>query len=239
MSADRAPVGALRLAHCGQELWLLPQRALWMPALATLLVADVHFDKAAALQRSGIALPEDDGVDDLDALATLLQGLPLRRLIVLGDLFHATPRPHSAALCGLQALLEGVRQQRPDFMAALVPGNHDRNLPPIRGLELWDEGTRLEGLELRHIPPATAGTAGVLTLAGHLHPGLVLGDRLDRLRLPAFWLRGEVLILPAFGRRTGLKRIPGHALEPTDRLFALLPEQVIAIPAGMVARARW
>jgi len=38
----------------GEELLLLPQRALWWPAQKTLLVADLHFGKAATLRAHGI-----------------------------------------------------------------------------------------------------------------------------------------------------------------------------------------
>ena len=42
----------------GQRLDLLPQRAAFLPALRTLLVADAHIGKAVSFRRLGVPVPE-------------------------------------------------------------------------------------------------------------------------------------------------------------------------------------
>jgi metallophosphoesterase superfamily enzyme len=50
---------------------------------------------------------------------------------------------------------------------------------------------------------------GAYVLAGHLHPGVVLGGRAhDRLRLPCFHFGPRSGVLPAFGEFTGMHVVP-------------------------------
>jgi len=60
-----------------------------LTATATLLVADLHLGKAATFRSQGIPVPEGSAQKDLARLALLVAATRARRLIVLGDLFHA------------------------------------------------------------------------------------------------------------------------------------------------------
>jgi metallophosphoesterase superfamily enzyme len=77
---------------------------------------------------------------------------------------------------------------------------------------------------LRHEP---ADSPEGYTLAGHLHPGLVLaGPALQRERLPCFWLTPRTAVLPAFGSFTGLAPVhPG----PDDHVFVVAEQDVIPV----------
>jgi hypothetical protein len=67
------------------------------------------------------------------------------------------------------------------------------------GVQAVDEPLRLGPLALLHHPDPWPGA---YVLAGHLHPGVVLGGRAhDRLRLPCFHFG------PAGGRAAGLRRV--------------------------------
>jgi metallophosphoesterase superfamily enzyme len=66
-------------------------------------------------------------------------------------------------------------------------------------------------------------------LAGHWHPCAVIAGRgRDRLRLPCFWVRDGVTVLPAFGSFTGM-----HAIDtdPGARVYAISDEGVTLLPA--------
>ena len=71
------------------EIVLLPGSAAVLPASATLLVADLHLGKAATFRKAGIPVPEGSAQRDLARLADLVVRHAVRRLLVLGDLFHA------------------------------------------------------------------------------------------------------------------------------------------------------
>jgi DNA ligase-associated metallophosphoesterase len=194
------------------DVVLLPGRAALLPGSRTLLVADLHLGKAATFRRAGIPVPEGSAQRDLARLGGLVTRHGIRRVLILGDLFHARPG------CG-----ERVRQEfaatRADCKAAefvLVLGNHDRPLGPLPaslGIDAVVPALDEPPFHFVHEPamPVPAGH-DLFTIGGHLHPTVALrspsGDRLaDR----CFLAGASTLVLPAFGSFTG-----GHRVTPTD-----------------------
>lgn len=55
----------------GVLMEFLPQKALWIKDLETLLIADLHFGKAAHFRKSGIPIPEPIHAVDLERLRLL------------------------------------------------------------------------------------------------------------------------------------------------------------------------
>jgi len=84
-----ALAGSLGILLAGEPVHLLAQHALWWPAQGTLFIADLHLGKAATFRARGIPVPAGTTQGNLDRLSALLQGLPVRRLVVLGDFLHA------------------------------------------------------------------------------------------------------------------------------------------------------
>jgi DNA ligase-associated metallophosphoesterase len=212
----------VRLA--GETVRLLPERALFWPAAATLVAADLHWGKGATFRAAGIPIPVGATSDDLARLDAALLRTCARRLVVLGDLFHARAgRIASRTL----AELRRWRGLRPDLEILLVRGNHDRHAgdpPEDLRINCVDAPAFLPPFVLRHEPAASA--AG-FTLAGHVHPGLVLcGPGLQRERLPCFLLSDRVALLPAFGSFTGLGIVDP---EPGDRAFVVADGEVIEV----------
>ena len=91
----------VRLA--GEELWLLPEKALYWPAQQVLLIADVHFGKAAAYRSLGQPVPHGTTASNIAVIDRLLAKLPCRLLIFLGDFLHG---PGSHAPGTLDALAQ-------------------------------------------------------------------------------------------------------------------------------------
>lgn len=219
MHLNAPPTGAAATRVAGIELMMLPQRAAWLPAAGVLLVADAHFGKAAAFRRAGLPVP---GGTTRAALATLDQALHATgagQVVFLGDLLHSRA---ARAPATLQAVGDW-RRARAGLRLTLVRGNHDLHAgdpPPAWDVRCVDEPLRLPGLEpllLCHHPQPRDGG---YVLAGHSHPGVVLGSRATgRLRLPCFHLGAGVGVLPAFGDFTGLHRaVPA----PGDRVWVVV-----------------
>lgn len=227
-SVSEATTSTVWLTLGGQSLQLLPQRALWWPAQRRLLVADVHLGKDQLFRQRGIGVPEGAVNSDLQRLQSLLQAFPSAILTVLGDLVHARPRSTDRWVLQLHDWLTQIGPARVE----VVLGNHDRHMANL--LEQWQiaHHARLDvaGLQLRHAPDELSA-AGI---AGHLHPGTRLRAAGQSLRLPVFWQRGEQLVLPAFGRFTGLmdvRRADCH--HAGQRLFVVQDElAVLALPDG-------
>ncbi|MEP6686747.1 MAG: ligase-associated DNA damage response endonuclease PdeM [Gemmatimonadales bacterium] len=212
----------LRIA--GEEILLLPERALFWPRTATLVVADLHWGKAATFRAAGIPIPMGTTSDDLARLDAALLRTCARRLVVLGDLFHARAgRIATRTLADLRVW----REARSALEMLLVRGNHDRHAgdpPEDLRINCVNAPAFVPPFVLRHEP---AATAGAYTLAGHIHPGIVLaGPGLQRERLPCFWLSSRTAVLPAFGSFTGLSPV---SPEPGDRIFVIAGDEVLAV----------
>src|SRR5262245_47992315 len=111
----------LEIEWAGEKLSLLPERALWWPAAGTLFIADVHLGKAGVFRAAGLPVPEATHQSDLSRLNRALQISAARRLVILGDLFHA-PIPDKEST---RELLRTWRGQQDHLEMILVPGNHD------------------------------------------------------------------------------------------------------------------
>jgi len=215
------PKGALSCQVLDHTMYLLPDRALWWPEKATLIVSDLHIDKGAHFRQAGIPIPRDAMSADLGRLENLLLLTCPDQIIITGDVFHSYTNPESQ---------EFVRWCRSDHTPRIivVKGNHDRlQLPEMAALGAVQQFT-LDQITFRHVPSPQDGD--LFTIGGHYHPGIQLGaSNTDRLRLPCFILDQHYLILPAFGRLTGL-----HIVKPKrhQQVFAIANHSsVIHIPA--------
>ena len=206
---------------------LLPERAAWLAEAGLLLVADVHFGKAASFRRLGVPVPRGTTEANLARLDGLLQRLPgVRRLVFLGDFLHAASGRAPATLDALARW----RQRHAALPMTLVRGNHDDHAgdPPAElGIAVGDEPWCHAGLALCH-EPTTPRPEGWYGLAGHLHPTARLGRGFEAVRLPCFHARANgVLVLPAFGEFTG-----GAPVQPSegDALYLVADAKVVAYP---------
>jgi DNA ligase-associated metallophosphoesterase len=199
---------SLTISCGGHLLTLLPQRALWWEAQATLFIADPHFGKAATFRALGQPVPAGTTSETLSRLDQLIAAWPARRLVVLGDFFHAKASHAPATL----AALGTWRRMHPLLQWVLIRGNHDNRAgdPPANlDIHVVDEPYDVCGLRLRHHPPAVADealTGGDATycIAGHVHPvTTVRGRGRDRVRLVCFDMGRQDGVLPAFGAFTG------------------------------------
>jgi len=207
----------------GEQLQLLPERAIYWPRLRTLIVADLHWGKEETFRAAAIPVPGGTLQADLARLGSALCRTGSERLLVLGDLWH--DRAGRA-----ESLLETLLNWRNSFAnlaIELVPGNHDRGFGPFQSdlrLSVRDHTLVEAPFVFRHFPdPSTDG----YVLAGHIHPAVVLrGEGRQKLRLPCFWLGAAVGVLPSFGQFTG----HGDVLPKRgDRVFVIAGEEVIAV----------
>ena len=213
----------------GQSWTLLPDRAMWWAARRTLIVADLHLGKAAAFRAAGLPVPEAVTAHDLGRLAQLVRGLSARRLIVLGDLLHAS----TGVTSEVTDRVSEWRDAHGALHVVLVRGNHDRRSgdPP----ENWNVETvdppLVEG-PLAFVHEVTP-IRGRYVVGGHLHPGVRVHDGGGSLHAPCFWFGTRTAVLPAFGSFTGCARVrPARG----DRVFAAGPECVERV--RVVGRAR-
>ncbi len=224
--ASPAGAGDLRWTLCGEQVHLLPERALYWPARQTLLIADPHLGKAAAFRAGGVPVPAGTTAGNLRRLGRALTRTGARRLVILGDLLHARAGRATATL-------EEVSRWRVDFSHVemmLVRGNHDERAgdPPADwSMHCVDEPCSDTPFAWRHTPgPDPQGYA----LAGHLHPAVRLtGGGAQALTLPCFCFGRDYGLLPAFGEFTGSALI---APKRGDAVFVLAGSKVVAMDSS-------
>ncbi len=221
----------LTIEVAGEPLVLLPERVAFVPAAATLLIADLHLGKAHAFRCLGVPVPEGGAADALSTISRLIDTLDARRLVFLGDLLHAASAQDEStmdAVAGWRSAHRGVEM-------TLVRGNHDRHAgdpPPALDIAVVDEPLPLGPFLLCHHPQPRPGGH---VLAGHWHPCVALSGRgRDRLRLPCFWVRDRVTVLPAFGAFTGMHPIDA---ESGDRVYAITEDGVMRLPGPTISGA--
>ena len=215
----------------GEAVTLLSDRALWWPRRATLIVADVHLGKGAALRRAGVAVPSGSTRESLGRLSRLLESAPAQRLLVLGDLFHTALTDDEPT----QAAFDAFRQRHASLAIEAIRGNHDRGIERLPTAWCIDwQPSRHEGpFVFAHEPqPDPRG----YVLAGHVHPVIRLRGPNDSLRLPVFWLGRQVGVLPSFGAFTGGWPVTA---EPGDRLVAVTPQGLVPLPVSFAEESPW
>jgi len=210
----------------GSDQWrLLSQRASLSEDSRCLVIADAHFGKAAAFRARGVPVPQGTTSDNLARLSALIAQLQPRQLVFLGDLFHA--RESHAAETIRQ--MTTWRRQHAALDIVLVEGNHDRAAgapPKALGIRVESEPWLSGEIAYCHHPQRVAGHT---VMAGHLHPWVRLNGRADEsVRLPCFWIRDGLVVLPAFGDFTGGA---SFTREHGDRVIAVADDRLFEIPA--------
>jgi uncharacterized protein len=209
----------------GEELELYPERAIYWPRMTALIITDTHFGKTATFRNSGIPVPENTTVADLERLTGLLSRTNASRLIILGDLIHAKAGRQNDVMNAVQEW----RQNYSDIEIDLIRGNHDRaaGAPPEEWkIKMHSHDLVMEPFRFVHEPTSAEHTLYVVS--GHIHPSVSLSDGLHRnVRLPCFSFGEHQAILPAFGSFTGTYELAPVA---SDRIYVIAQDEVILVP---------
>jgi DNA ligase-associated metallophosphoesterase len=179
----------------GETLVLDASGAAWWPEQATLVFADIHFEKGSSYARRGALLPPYDTRTTLRRMTDAIARRAPKRVIALGDSFHdrdAAERLDDGERAALAAL--GRRAHW-----VWIAGNHDPAPPAWLEGEIVSE-IRLRNLVFRHEPSVFFQPGEI---AGHLHPCATVTRRGRSLRRRCFVSDGRRMVLPAFGAYAG------------------------------------
>ncbi len=223
MDAGRFPLVTHCISLASTDVELRPDRTLFLRASRTLIVADVHWGKAAAFRAQGVPVPHGTTRTGLDRLDAAITSSGAEHLLILGDLLHA----RIGMQRGTIDALEQWRDSRRDLQITLVRGNHDYHAgDPPASLDIMcvDAPLHVGPFALHHHP---CDDASGYVLAGHVHPVVQLRGRArQKLTLPCFAFGARGGLLPAFGEFTG-----GGVIDQRDydRLFVIADDAVVPI----------
>jgi uncharacterized protein len=203
-----------------ETFYLLPQKALFWKKYATLIIADLHFGKAAHFRKSGIPVPLNTGY--LDLLQLLIEQWAVKRIIFLGDLLHSDYNTY-------YEVLKNWLLQNQHLQFDLVKGNHD-----IIDEKFWNnanitihaEALQIDAFVFKH-HPAEMIEHGAYYFCGHIHPAVLLkGKAKQSLKLPCYYFTAQQCVLPAFGSFTG-----NYIISPTEneKVFAITDDNVMGL----------
>lgn len=214
---------AKKLSWNGLDIFLLAQKALYIPAHKLLVISDWHLGKLGHFRKEGFFIPQMPLEEEFSRLGNLLASLEVSKVVFLGDLFHSDWNHEWDAFTDYLKTF-------PQIAFVLTRGNHDI-LPAERfetvPLHVVSQFILTEGIVLSHEPLACLDSH-LLNIVGHVHPGCEIAVRgRQTFRLPCFCLERQVLTLPAFGRWTGFYMLRKNA---NNRLFAVVNDAVIEVP---------
>lgn len=212
----------IELQWGGLKIQLLPEKATYLKDFKSLLIADPHFGKAAHFRKAGIPVSEKVHVGDFMVIQNLIQKYNPENLYFLGDLFHSD---YNNAWNDLETFAE----YHSTIRFHLIKGNHDILPAAVYRSDLWKVHTEylnIGQMILSH-EPWTNVPSEKINLCGHVHPGISLyGVGRQKLTLPCFFVSPDQIILPAFGRFTGLFTMK---CSKNDNAYVIAEKKVIPV----------
>ena len=205
----------------GEQMELLPQKAVFWGRERILFLADVHLGKVNHFRRSGIPVPPKANERNLELIIDLVNLTKPDRVICLGDLFHSHYNPEWEVFGELVKHFVKISFE-------LVLGNHDimSEQQYVRKGIVVHNTLRIAPFIFTHHPLEEADHE-FYNLSGHLHPGVNMrGKARQSVTLPCFYFGENRGLLPAFGTFTGMARIYP---KKNDRVFVIVEEKIIEI----------
>lgn len=208
----------------GEKLLLSESKVIYWSRQQTLFIADLHLGKTSHFRKSGIAIPLAIVKAEIDRIENTILKFRPKKVFFLGDLFHSD-------LNHEWSIFTDFIEQYGDIQFTLIKGNHDilnDSIYKMSSLQIEKEPFLLTPFVLSHHPLNTQEIDdSQMNLCGHLHPGIsIKGKGKSDLTLACFYLLQNKLILPAFGRFTGLAKIK---LEKAGSAYAILNNSVLKI----------
>lgn len=218
---DTNSIGGLKTSIAGVEVILHPLKAIFYPSQNALIISDAHLGKADHFRKSGIAVPQQVNLTNLDGINTLITEFNPHRVIFLGDLFHSS-------MNGAWDDFDQLINNYPKIIFELVKGNHDILPQAVYDssiLKIYEDELILGPFLLTHIPREEKSE--LYNLAGHIHPGVVMkGKAKQYLKLPCFFFSDWQGIVPAFGDFTGLYKMRAKG---DDQVYVVSAEKVTRV----------
>ncbi len=178
-------------------IFLLKERALWIPELSAIVIADVHLGYESGVFDEPF-YPKMQFRDVAERMERLMNRYSPEWVIIDGDLKHefsSTPYSEFSEVRDFLDIMDGAK-------ITLVRGNHDNFIVGYlkkRGVEVVnhldvERFFFIHGHEKMDIPQ------GKIAIMGHEHPVFRIRDEVGgSAKFPCFIVEDNLVVLPAFG----------------------------------------
>lgn len=171
----------------GPAPWLLsPAGAIYHPGQQVAVITDMHLGYEQTRGQAGDTLPAFETSREIHSLAGFLDSVPVKKLVVAGDLVESRRNAHLAH--GLiHHLYEWILSR--DIEPLFLAGNHDPS-----GHHLFTDCYIIDHWHIVHGHIDDPDVSKNKRVTGHLHPVLQLESR----DYKTFLVSDDRIILPAF-----------------------------------------
>ncbi|MFH1332109.1 MAG: metallophosphoesterase [archaeon] len=176
--------------------------ALYLKKDRILVLSDFHIGFEEALNKEGVLIPRFQFEEILGRLKNILEGLDLKKIIVLGDLKHEFGTISETEWRNTLQLLDFLTKYCKDVI--LVKGNHDTILGPIaakRNIKV-KRFVKVGGFYFCHGHFIPKSIDAKVIIIGHEHPavGLKKDSRVEVFKcfLKGRWQDKVLVVMPSF-----------------------------------------
>lgn len=221
-------------------VFLLRERALWMPDTSVLVVADIHLGYESDLFDEPF-YPRMQFEDVAKRMKVLIRRYSPENVIIDGDLKHEFSSMPYGEFRDAEDFLDLLGERR----IVLVRGNHDNFIAGYlrkRGVEVVNS-LELGRFFFVHGHKDAKIPENKVVIMGHEHPVITVNDEVGaRAVFPCFFVGERLILLPAFSkisggtdileRRNFLSPLLSSGKLNTDkgRIFAISGEGIMEIP---------
>jgi DNA ligase-associated metallophosphoesterase len=205
--------------------WLSPYRCIFWEEEQALILSDLHLGKTGHFRKHGIAVPQAVFIEDLQRLVEQLIHFRAKKIIAVGDLFHSRENKE-------MDLFLKWRKDLPDLEFILVRGNHDilhKDWYTGAGIQVEEGMYSIRDFSFLHdpeeVPEETLNDNFIFS--GHLHPGVnIQGLAKQNLSFPGYYFAGNMAILPAFSKFSGLAMVKK---KKNETVYAIVNHTLVKI----------
>mgnify|MGYP001227423729 CR=1 FL=1 len=176
--------------------------SIYWPEEKALVLGDLHLEKSSYFAKLGDFLPPYDSFETLSKLERTLQLLDVKKVILLGDIFH-DKNGIKRLSNNLKYYLENLCKK---YDVIWLIGNHDGNYRP--NLAKFCNNYKINNIYFNH----KSIESNNFELSGHYHPKATTFFFKTKVSRPCFLISKSKIILPAFGSYTG-------GLDAKDKIF--------------------
>ena len=213
----------IKIFFSNNEFILQLDGSVYWPSKKSLILCDLHLEKSSYFAKLGSFLPPYDSFETLKRLENSLNNLDVKKIILLGDIFH-DKNGLNRLNKKLKIYLENLCKR---FEVIWLAGNHDGLIRPKSAKYCYKY--KLDNINFNHKSIKKC----INEFSGHYHPKAIINPFRIKISKPCFLISENKIILPAYGTFTGgidsRSEIFKNVFNDKYKTFILLNKNIVEI----------